>query len=136
MWDWLGYRGGVAVWKSIDLSHPELSWSTPAKREDGEPATKPTWRAADKPHRTITNPEEIVVVTRREVKRFRVAVRVGHGLTINVTDAGSRRIRREVEKAGDDASYEFDYFSQEAIITVPDQKVPIAEYMTNLELSK
>lgn len=97
---------------------------------------KPTWRAADKPSRIITDPSEIIVVTRREVKRFRVAVRTANGLSIKVTDAGSKRIRREVAKAGPDASYEFDYFSQEAVIMVPDQKVPIAEYMTNLELSK
>ena len=55
-----------------------------------------------------------------EVKRFRVGVRWGsQGFTLKVTDGGSRRIRREVSKAGDGAYHVFDYMTQEAVIMKP-----------------
>jgi len=52
-----------------------------------------------------------------EVKRFRVGVRMdSQGLCLKVTDGGSRRILRELLKVGDGSFYEFDYFTQEAVI--------------------
>ena len=55
-----------------------------------------------------------------EVKRFHVGVRMGsNGLALKVTDGGSRRIRREVSKAGEGAYYAFDYLTQDAIILRP-----------------
>jgi hypothetical protein len=59
----------------------------------------------------------------KEVKRFRVGIRMGsQGLRVKVTDGGSRRIRREVAKAGAGATYTFDYMTQEAVILVPEEK--------------
>lgn len=129
MLDWIHNRGGVAVWSSINLSNPGASWSTPVLTKSGELMSKPTWEAEDRPSRVIKDASLIDVVTRREVKRFRVAVRLGgQGLTAKVTTAGTKRIRAEVDKAGEGASYCFDYGTQEAVITVPDKRVPLNEW--------
>lgn len=124
--DWLKHRGGVLVWKSINLSNPGASWTTPALQADGAPAVRPSWEAANEPARHITDPAEIEVIALREVKRFRVALRRGsQGLSIKLTDASSARLRRELEKAGDQATYQFDYCSQEAVISVPGEIHPL-----------
>jgi hypothetical protein len=128
MLDWIENRGGVAVWKSINLSNPGASWSTPALAPDCSPYQKPSWESASDPHKVITNPAEIAVVTRKEVKRFRVAVRVS-AMSMKLTDASSRRVTREVGRAGEDASYYFDYGTQEAVITVPSETVPLLQFL-------
>lgn len=130
IWRWLNTRGGLALWKSINLSNPGASWTGPLNAEDGTPKTKPTWQAEDTPSRIITDPDEVVVSEDAEVKRFHVGVRMGgQGFMLKVTDGGSRRIRREVSKAGENAYYVFDYDTQEAVIMAPKgTMVPIAEY--------
>jgi hypothetical protein len=125
---WLRERGGIAVWNSIDLGNPGASWSTPAMTEGGKPMTSPTWQADRTPSRVVTDPDDVVVIFPREVKRFYVAIRRGSGLSYNLTDASSRRLRKAVEKAGKDAWYEFDFSSQEAVIFVADSVVPILEW--------
>ena len=125
--EWIQKRGGVAVWKSINLSNPGASWSTPALTEDGKPSQKPTWQAANEPIKVVTDPEQIGVLTVKELKRFRVAVEQ-HGLSLKVSDGSSRRIRSKVAKAGDDAYHVFDYETQEAVIMVPTGKVSLAEW--------
>lgn len=131
IWRWLTERGGIAVWRSVNLSNPGASWTTPAFEADGvTPYTKPTWQADDKPARIITDPAEVMVSVDREVKRFRVGVRMGsQGMLVKVTDAGSRRIRMEVEKAGVGAYYVFDYDTQEAVIMAPVEVMPIEKFM-------
>lgn len=134
MLKWIRERGGVAIWRSVNLSNPGASWSTPAWHEEDEHGARalvvsPTWQAEKVPSRVITDTSEIEVVSPREVKRFRVAVRRGsQGLSLKVTGAGSRRIREAVAKAGDGAWYEFDYGSQEAVIFVPGKAVPLLEW--------
>ncbi len=127
MKDWIANRGGLFIWQSINLSNPSASWTTPARTEDGQPYQKPTWQAAAAPARHITSADDVEVVTANEVKRFHVGVRQA-GLSIKVTDGGSRRIRAAVEKAGEGAWYEFDYSTQEAIILVPGKVVPLNEW--------
>lgn len=128
IYNWLLTRGGIAIWESIDLSDPSASWTTPLKNADGTPATKPHWKAASTPSRVITDPAEVLVSTDIEVKRFRVGVRAGsQGMSLKVTDGGSRRIRREVAKAGEGAFHVFDYESQEAVILKPAKIVPLIE---------
>jgi len=130
MMDWIANRGGVAIWESVNLANLGTSWSTPATHADGSAATKPTWQSNNQPARIIIDPADIEVVTRREVKRFRVGVRIGaQGMTAKVTDGGTRKIRAAVEKAGDGASYAFDYQTQEAVITVPGERVSLVEYL-------
>lgn len=128
---WLAERGGIAVWQSIWLTDPGASWTTPALTEDGQPYPKPIWKADDKPERIVTDPAEVEVVYDREVKRFHVGTRLGGtGLYIKVTDAGSARIHREVEKAGEGAYYAFDYFDyRNCVILAPERIVPLLEFV-------
>ncbi len=127
--DWLTKRGGIAVWQSVNLSNPAASWSTPALTEDGKPYPKPTWQADNTPARIITEANNVVVVTAREVKRFRVAVRLGRqGTMLKCSDAATRRIRTAVDRAGEGAWYEFDYTTQEAVILVSERETPLNEY--------
>lgn len=127
--DWLKNRGGVAVWRSINLSNMGQSWSTPALTSEGLPMRKPNWQAANEPEHVITSANEVEVVVDREVKRFHVAVRMGaQGMMLKCTDASSARIRREVEKAGEGAYYVFDYTSQEAVIFAPASKQPLVKW--------
>jgi hypothetical protein len=126
MREWIKSRGGVAIWTSVNLSNLGASWSAPALTLDGTPALRPTWEADGKPSRIITEEADIDVVTRKEVKRFRVGLRRGsQGFSVKVTDGGSRKIRAAVEKAGEGATYRFDYDSQEAVIEVPGEVLPL-----------
>jgi hypothetical protein len=131
MLDWLHTRGGVAIWPSLNLANAGASWSTPALTEEGRPYPKPTWEAANEPERIIKDASEIVVVTRREVRRFKVAVRPGTSygtLSFKCSDASSRKIREAVAKAGDGASYHFDYEQQQAVITAPSDSVTLDKW--------
>lgn len=120
--EWMKTRGGIKVWKSLDLSDPGASWTTPADRDD-----KPSWKAeAD---RVITDPTEVIVVEYEVVKRFHVAVEPGDFLKINVTAGGSRRIRRELTLAGEGSTYSFDYDAWEnAVISKPVREITLAEW--------
>lgn len=125
LWDWIHNRGGLAIWPSVNLSNPGASWTTPADRKD-----KPTWQAADEPERIITSVDDVVVSVDKEVKRFHVAVRHGsQGLSLKVSDGGSRRIRREVEKAGKGAYHVFDYLDyNNAVIMAPETEMTLREW--------
>ena len=125
---WIESRGGVAVWRSLDLSDPTWSVSTPALTEDGAPMPRPDWKAGNTPAETITDPSAIEVVAWREVKRFRVAVRRG-GLKFVLTDGATRKLRHALAKAGKDATYTFDYATQEAVVSVPEAKVTLTEWL-------
>ena len=134
--EWIKTRGGLALWRSINLSNPGRTWTTPANQKDDTPMPKQSWEMDNKPYRVITDPAEVEVHVPKEVKRFRVGVRMGsQGFSLKVTDGGSRRIKREVAKAKEnysDAWYEFDYSTQEAVIMVPDSKSPLEEFVAKL----
>jgi hypothetical protein len=127
--EWIASRGGVAVWRSADLSDPALSMSSPALDREGNPTAKPHWKLENTPYRVITNPDDIEVITGKEVKRFHIGVRMGsQGLSLKVTDGSTRRIHAAVSKAGDGAWYEFDFDTQEAIIFAPGAGVILSEW--------
>lgn len=140
--DWIANRGGVAVWQSANLSNLGASWSAPFRSPEGEVLTKPTWQASSEPSRVITDASEIVVVTRREVKRVKIAVERGSGLSVNLTSASSRRLRKAVDDAtealqketgiiGPGASYHFDFDEADrriAVVTVPGRVVSLAAW--------
>ena len=131
-WDWIQNRGGVAVWKSVNLSNPGVSWSTPRFTEDDppKPYPKPTWQAENEPSRVITDPADIEVAFDREIKRFGVEIRQSaNGLQLKCSDASSRRIEREVARAGMGAYHEFDYGTQEAVIMKPEKVMPLTEWI-------
>lgn len=127
---WIKDRGGVAQWDSVDLSDQDREWLTPALNSDGKPYPKPHWKCADRPTVIETNPKEIHLINPKEVKRFRIGVKMGdRGLSTKVTAGGTRRIRAALEKYGDESWYGFDYQTQEAVIYVPDKIITLKEYL-------
>lgn len=132
--EWIAKRGGVLRWASINLGNIDMGWCTPALTESGNPYGKPTWEAEDKASIHATTTDEIGVAYDREVKRFRIGLRRGmQGFTIKVTDAGTRRIRAAVAKAGDGAYHVFDYATQEAVIMAPDKVISLTEWLKQQE---
>jgi hypothetical protein len=126
--DWIKNRGGIAVWRSVNLANPGASWSTPAYT-DGKPTVKPTWESGDEPEAIYISTDDIEVFTSKEVKRFHVAVRMrGCGFTLKCTDGATRRIRREVAKIGEGAYYQFDYDTQDAVIMKPSGTITLTEW--------
>lgn len=151
---WLLHRGGILIWRSVNLSNPGQSWTTPAtirrgdcegsKAQEGSPDDilpypKPTWQAANQSERHITSAADVRVSTAKEVKRFHVATRMGgNGLSIKLTDASSRKLRSEVAKAheqyGKDAWYVFDYGDyKNAVILIEDSAIPLTEWVAKHE---
>ena len=132
--DWLKTRGGILIWESVNLSNPGASWTSPATVEDGSPYPKPNWQCGNTPARHITDIADVDVTTAKEVKRFHVAVRMGsQGMSLKVTDGGTRRIRSEVEKAeekhGKPAWYAFDYGDyNNAVILIEGDRVSLTEW--------
>jgi len=135
---WIKNRGGIAIWRSVNLSNPGASWTTPATIRKGDctgqegddivPYPKPSWQTESKPSNIIDSVEDIDVSYDVEVKRFRIGLRRS-GVGFKVTDAGTRRIRKEVEKAGKGSFYRFDYDSREAVIFRQDRIVPLTEVL-------
>jgi len=132
--DWILHRGGILIWNSVNLSNPGASWTTPAQTEDGEPMGKPNWQCANEPARHITDASEVDVTEAVEVKRFHVATRQGRqGMSITITDGGTRRIEAAVAKAeqehGKSAWYDFDYGGyNNAVILVEGKRISLADW--------
>lgn len=101
--DWIRNRGGVAVWKSINLSNPGASWSSPANNKDGTPMEKPSWQSTNTPV-IFTNPDEIGVATDALFEAFPVALKQ-NGMFLHLTDGSQRRVDKALaeceEKHGD-----------------------------------
>lgn len=116
--DWIKNRGGVAVWKSVDLSDLGKQWFTPA-----DVTEKPTWKSDDKPERIITSVNDVEVAFDEEKARFKVAYRSStNGMGYKLTDTSTKKVHEAVKKAGPDAYYVFDYSTQEAVILAPTKK--------------
>jgi hypothetical protein len=130
MWDYLRTREGIMVWDSINLSNPGIQWLTPAKDEDGKTYTKPTWQVSNTPSQIITKAEDVKVSIDKEVKRFHVATRMGsQGMSIKVTDGGTRKIRTEVAEAGEGAYHTFNYGDyKNAVIMAPEKQMSLDQY--------
>ena len=130
IWQWFQQRGGIAVWKSVEMSNAGRSWTTPLTDAEGKPMPRQDWRMEQTPSLTITDPAEVVVDVPKEVKRFRVSIKSGaQGLLLKCSDASSRRIRKECERVGEESWYEFDYETQEAVIFVPGESKPLPEFI-------
>lgn len=128
-WDWIKTRGGLAIWRSVDLSDPGASCTCPLNDKEGHRNMKPHWKYDDHPERIITDPSEVLVETYKEVRRFRIAVRPGsQGMSLKLTDHSSEKVREACRKAGKDSTYVFDYGSQEAVILVPDKAMTLVEW--------
>ncbi len=134
---WLLHRGGILIWRSVNLSNPGQTWTSPALTEDGKEYTKPNWQCDSKPERHIVDIAEVSVATSKEVKRFHVAVLMGgNGMQLKLTDGASRKLRAEVEKAHEKyakpAWYWFDDYSEEnCVIMIDSETVPMADWVAN-----
>ena len=124
--EWIKSRGGVMVWHCVNLSNLTGPTFTPALTE--YPPTrglvqtrKPSWTVSSLPGETITDLARFRFAKElKEVRRFRVAIRPSsNGMAMKLTDASSKRVRAATDKAGDEATYRFDYETQEAVIEVP-----------------
>lgn len=127
-WGWINKRGGLAHWKCADLSTPGKSWTTPALAKDGTPTAKGHWSMCDSPAYVVTDPCNVVVRQYREVKRFHVGIERGSGFSFRCTYAATKRIDREMAKAGENAIYSFDYSAQDCVIMVPSQSLTLAHW--------
>lgn len=94
---WIRARGGVAVWPSVDLGDPGASWSTPVRQPDGEPTTKPTWKAANKPKSIHLDPDRIGVYVPGVFKELPVTLK-RNGMTLYLTDASQRKVDKAMDR--------------------------------------
>lgn len=93
--DWIANRGGVAVWKSINLSNPGAEWMTPSLDAAGNRTPKPTWQAGNEPDRVVAHTDRVGVMTVAYYKRVRVALRLsGSGLSLKLTDHSQHTLDR------------------------------------------
>lgn len=127
-WTWIHHRGGVAKWRSADLGDLGKTWSTPYLDKEGKPTPKQTWKMEDKPEKIVTDPAQVRVYAPLEMDRFPVSVKRGDAFRFVLTDASSRRLKSRLKKVGDDAFYEFDYSTQEAIIFANDWETTLKDY--------
>lgn len=119
--EWIEKRGGIAVWPCVNLSNMTGPCFTPALSESGEPTPKPGWQYGARVEVVTDLARFKFAKSMKEVDRFRVALRrSGNGLMVKLTDASSAKLRKRLDKAGEDARYHFDYETQEAVITVPE----------------
>lgn len=124
---WIAECGGVAVWGCLDLADPSRQFFTPARLTDGSPSQAPHWSSPREPRRIVTNPAEVEVVTHRQVKRIRVAVRPGYGLSLRLTDAASVRLRKALDAIGPGAVYVFE--GNEAILFAEASRTPLTQWL-------
>ena len=121
---WIKDREGVSVWENAILSDAVAGYHfSPKKDANGNLCMTPHWSYRLKEVITDINRFQFVREM-KEVKRFHVAVRFGsQGLSLKLTDASSRRVRRECDKIKEryDTSpvYNFDYNTQECVIEIP-----------------
>ena len=67
-------------------------------------------------------------MTRKEVQRFHIGIEQ-HGMSLKLTGGATRKVRAACDKLGPDSAYEFDYDTQEAIITMPGERVSLADWI-------
>lgn len=121
---WLAERGGVIRWRNLNLSNPDAGDQfTPLRGPDGGNNTN------QPPHWSVGMGEIITDLSRfrfvrelREVKRIKIAVRVGsQGLSLKLTDGSSRRLRAAMSKIQEQHKTKPCYHFEEdqAVIQVP-----------------
>lgn len=104
------------MWRNDNLSNPSAGdMYTPARDPDGELTRSPHWSHPGPPT-LVTDITAFLFATEvAEVKRFRVAIACKQ-FNFKLTDASSRKLKAAMEEAGEDAFYEVDYATQEAVI--------------------
>lgn len=136
---WLRTRGGIAEWKSHDLSNPGAGCFTPALT-DGKPTPSPHWRYTGNPKRVITDPNDIAIVESKEVERFKVKLQM-KGHRIELTKRSTNMVLHAMS-CYPDGSWHFastgsgsgslahglNYGEDCVVVTVPDKTTPLSEH--------
>jgi hypothetical protein len=118
--EWIRERGGVAVWENANLSNPSAGAMFTPLYTDGKLTPQPSWQTVSTPAVVTDIARFRFVLEMREMDRLRVATRVGsQGLSLKLTDLSAKRLRKRLDKAGDEAMYRFDFDTQEAVIEIP-----------------
>ena len=110
---WIRERLGVHVWRNQEIgSSVGATALTPVLTSDGTKGGSPGWRYGHAPECCVTDPAEIEVLTFVEATRFHVGTQRGSGLSTDLSWYASRRLQRELEKAGEGSTYMFEYGEQ------------------------
>lgn len=93
-------RDGAEVWESALIGQSRTMF-LPVKDKDGKAeCVKPHWSCQDKPTRVLTKLEEVEVSVTREVKRVKLALRMGsQGMSLKLTDGSKRKCEKAVDAA-------------------------------------
>jgi hypothetical protein len=114
--DWIDTRGGVVVWKNIDLGNSGTGRRfTPKVDADGKYYGPPHWSFGFEECCTSLDRFRFVKEL-KEVRRIKIAIERGSGLSWNLTEASSRRLRKAMD-GYPDAVYHFE--GKEAVIETP-----------------
>lgn len=105
---WLKDRGGISLWKSLNLSNPGASWCTPALTEEGTDYPKPNWQTESAPALTVCDPDFVGVEIPQEFKRVKISLQQQGLMKIVLTDASTRKVTKALEEAGDGSFYTFE----------------------------
>lgn len=105
---WLKDRGGISLWKSINLSNPGASWCTPALAEDGTDYPKPNWQTENAPALTVCDPDFVGVEIPQEFKRVKISLKQQGLMKVVLTDGSTRKVTKALEEAGDGSFYTFE----------------------------
>ncbi len=131
--EWIKYRGGVKVWRNLDLSNCGAGpIFTPALKRCIDPLGVGIVQTSDypKPSWRVDNGEVVTDISRfrfvkgfKEFKRIRVALRRGDGLNYCLTDGSQRKIDKAMDQAREkfgEATYRKDggLFDYERFIVV------------------
>lgn len=133
---WIQERGGILRWRSVNLSNPGASWSSPAVT-DGAPTIRPSWQCDSKPELHVTSTDDVIVEHKKEYCRFGIKLQkpTGFNRALKLTDSSSEKVRSKVsechEKTGKESWHEFDYASQEAVIFYADKEESLTEWVKN-----
>lgn len=138
--EWICDRGGVQIWRNVNLSDPDAQPQfTAYKDENGNIYEKPHW--------SVERGELITDIARfrfiqsfHEFRRVRIAIRRGaQGFTLKLTDASTKRVHKSCDKAkglfGRDAVYHFEH--EFAVIEIPlweGEKIEKGRIVRNLEV--
>lgn len=130
---WIADRGGLAIWRSVDLSDLRASWTTPVLDPDGKPYQKPHWKAGNTPE-IVTDPARVGVYTEVLFKSIRVSLRRGsNGLSLKLTDASQRRVDVAMaackEKHGSSHYRTGDLMFPSVEVFYTSKVVPLVEYI-------
>lgn len=129
--EWLANRGGIAVWRNVNMSSQSLGSETftPALT-DGAPTPAPSWQA--RLSHVVTDPSAVMVEGKREVARVKVC-RSKYGPPADPVSRGRAKLDKALAAAGADAWWEFSYENWdgfgpwlEAVVYVPAGRRPLS----------